>query len=116
MKLVADEGVDRPIVERLRTEGHQIWYVAEMAPSIPDAAVLSLANHESALLMTADKDFGELVYRQRLVHNGVILLRLEGLLSGTKAGIVVQCLEEHGSELFQSFTVINPGNIRIRHR
>jgi predicted nuclease of predicted toxin-antitoxin system len=62
MNLVADEGIDCVIVERLRQDGHQVWYVAEMAPSISDEAVLAIANREAALLLTADKDFGEMVF------------------------------------------------------
>ncbi|MDL1962260.1 MAG: DUF5615 family PIN-like protein [Deltaproteobacteria bacterium] len=63
MNFVADESVDRQIVERLRDDGHSVWYVAEMAPSISDDEVLKLANNESASLITSDKDFGELVFR-----------------------------------------------------
>jgi hypothetical protein len=46
MKLLADESVDRPIVERLRHEGHNVLYIAELAPSISDDEVLDLANDE----------------------------------------------------------------------
>jgi predicted nuclease of predicted toxin-antitoxin system len=72
MKLVADECVDKPIVDRLRTDGHAVVYVAEMAPSVDDDEMLRLANSEAAILMTGDKDFGELVFRQGRVHQGVI--------------------------------------------
>jgi len=51
MNLVADEGVDRQIVERLRADGHSVLYVAEMAPGIADDVVLSRANQDSALLL-----------------------------------------------------------------
>jgi len=44
MNLLADESVDAPIVERLRTDGHSVAYVAEMSPSIPDEEVLERAN------------------------------------------------------------------------
>ena len=44
MNLVADEGIDRPVVERLRQDGHQVVYVAELSPSIPDEEVLRHAN------------------------------------------------------------------------
>lgn len=79
MKFVADEDIDWPIVEHLRHRGHVVWYVAEMEPGMPDETVLDLARNEGALLLTADKDFGELVFRQRRLTSGVILLRLEGL-------------------------------------
>jgi predicted nuclease of predicted toxin-antitoxin system len=63
MNLVADEGVDRQIVEQLRHDGHDVLYVAELAPSISDDEVLQKANDWHAPLLTADKDFGELVFR-----------------------------------------------------
>ncbi len=63
MNLMADECVDQQIVDRLRGEGHKVLYIAEMAPSIPDEKVLENANQNNALLLTADKDFGELVFR-----------------------------------------------------
>lgn len=58
MNCLADESVDRQIVERLRQDGHQVWYVAEMEPGISDEHVLDLANRRKCLLLTADKDFG----------------------------------------------------------
>jgi predicted nuclease of predicted toxin-antitoxin system len=72
MKLVADESVDRQIVERLRHEGHDTTYVAELSPSITDEQVLLEANNRKAILLTEDKDFGELVYRLGRVHAGVV--------------------------------------------
>jgi predicted nuclease of predicted toxin-antitoxin system len=115
VKLVADEGVDRPIVERLRADGHSVWYVAEVSPGIADDAVLELANREAALLLTGDKDFGELVFRQRRVTTGVILLRIAGLSPERKAMIVSAEIASHAAELTNTFTVISPGGVRIRH-
>lgn len=59
MKLVADENVDGPVVARLREDGHEVDYVAEMAPGIGDDEVLDYANGRQALLITTDKDFGK---------------------------------------------------------
>jgi len=50
VKFLADECVDRQIVDRLRHEGHTVLYVAEMEPGISDHDVLDLANHEGAVL------------------------------------------------------------------
>lgn len=75
MNFLADEGVDRLIVERLRLERVSVWYVAEMQPSIADDLVLAIANQQGALLLTADKDFGELVFRQQRLAIGVVLIR-----------------------------------------
>ena len=116
MKLLADEGVDRPIVERLRKNSHQVWYVAEMEPGIADEVVLNLANQEEAVLLTADKDFGELVFRQERMTTGVILIRLAGIAPVRKAEIVATALAAHGGEMEEAFTVITPGAVRIRRR
>ena len=73
MNLFADESVDRLVVERLRQEGHIVDYVAELAPGIADEEVLQRASALGAPLLTADKDFGELVFRLGRAHAGVIL-------------------------------------------
>jgi predicted nuclease of predicted toxin-antitoxin system len=63
MNLLADESLDKPIVEQLRKDGFDVLYVYEMEPSIRDEIVLLRANEHNAFLVTVDKDFGELVYR-----------------------------------------------------
>jgi len=116
MNLLADEGVDGQIVAQLRLQGHTVLYVAEMEPGISDETVLERANAHGALLITEDKDFGELVYRQGLVHLGVVLVRLAGLVSATKGQIVADAITQHESETPNAFTVISPGLVRIRKR
>lgn len=114
MNFLADESVDRPIVVRLRQEGHRVTYVAEVGPGMPDDEVLNLANQEAALLLTADRDFGEMVFRQRLHVHGVVLIRLAGLSAKSKADIVALAVREHLMELPRSFAVIMPGMLRVR--
>jgi len=116
MKLLADENLDLSVVARLRQAGHRVLAVAEMAPGIPDGVVLDRANAEGAMLITEDKDFGELAFRQCLVHHGVILVRLAGLPGSTKAAILIQLLGDHHLELPGSFSVVSPGMVRIRKR
>jgi predicted nuclease of predicted toxin-antitoxin system len=116
VNLVADEGVDGHIVAQLRQDGHDVLYIAEMEPSISDDAVLSRANAQGALLLTEDKDFGELVFRQRLVHTGVVLIRLAGLSSQSKAVMVSAVFRDHAAEFSNAFSVISPGMVRIRCR
>jgi predicted nuclease of predicted toxin-antitoxin system len=115
MNLLADESVDRQMIERLRQDGHEVLYIAEMEPGIADDVVLERANEQSALLMTADKDFGELVFRdKRLTAGGVMLIRLAGLSAERKAEIVSDACREHAAEFPNHFSVISPGRIRIR--
>jgi predicted nuclease of predicted toxin-antitoxin system len=117
MNFLADEGVDRQIVERLRQDGHEVLYVAEMEPSISDEQVLNRANEKNALLITADKDFGEMVFHQnRLTVGGVVLLRLAGLSPERKAEIISKVIESRSDELPNSFSVTSPGKVRVRRR
>jgi predicted nuclease of predicted toxin-antitoxin system len=114
MNLVADEIIDRQIVERLRRDGHVVDWVAEVSPSIPDEGVLQLAVSRPAVLVTEDKDFGELVYRRGLSHAGVLLIRLEGLDNATKAEVVSQAVRDNGADLPGAFTVVSPELVRLR--
>jgi len=84
LKFVADESVDKPIVDHIRNCGYKVLYIEEESPGIADEAVLEKANRQESFLITCDRDFGELVYRQRLISNGIILLRLSGLTTRKK--------------------------------
>ena len=114
MNFVADEGIDAPIVKKLREGGHNVFYIAEEERGISDEEILRIANEEKRILITRDKDFGELVYRLKQLHSGVILVRLEGLKPKKKAEIVNTVIDKYESELENSFTVIQPGIVRIR--
>lgn len=114
MRLVADEGVDGQIVKRLRADGHDVLYIAEFDSGMTDDEVLERANGLGALLLTTDKDFGELIFRLRRIHAGVVLIRLEGLAGGQKATAVSDAFVKHSPGLANAFTVISPGFVRIR--
>lgn len=70
MKPLADGSVDWPITARLRDDGHDVPSIAEDSPGLADLEVLARAHADGVVLITGDKDFGELVYRQRLPHAG----------------------------------------------
>ena len=116
MNLLADESVDSPIVDRLRQDGHTVRYIAESDPGIHDGAVLDHANRSAAVLITADKDFSELVFRMGRIHTGVVLIRIAGLSADMKAGIVSDVLTNRGHEMASAFSVISPGSVRIRRQ
>lgn len=115
MNLVADEGVDKAIVEALRAAGFSVRYFAEVGSGATDKEVLAAASAAENLLLTSDKDFGEIVFRQRQVHAGVVLIRLSGVPTMKRASIVLQAITQHGPEMGGAFTVISPTMIRIRH-
>jgi len=115
MKILADENVDKPIISRFRHDGHELESIAEESPGLPDEDVLSRAWRSGVLLISGDKDFGELVYRKRLPHAGVLLLRISGLSEEEKCELVSKTIAQHGTQLAGAFSVLTPFDLRIRH-
>ena len=114
MRWLADENVDHSVVLALRAAGHEVWSVADQAPGIRDDEVLRRARDTSAVLITAEKDFGELVFRQQLVQGGVLLIRLAGMSPQEKAQLVIDMLANHAPEVARSFSVMTRTSLRIR--
>jgi predicted nuclease of predicted toxin-antitoxin system len=114
MRLVADENVPRSVVQALRDSGHDVVWIRTESPGIGDAAVLQRAAQNHRIVLTFDKDFGELAGQAILPDDvGVILLRnLAGLPRDLAAGIVatVNARDDWGGH----FSVIEPGRVRMR--
>lgn len=72
MRLLADENIEREFVDLLREMGHDVAWGQDVHPQWPDPRVLALAVNEGRVLVTEDKDFGELVYARGLVPIGII--------------------------------------------
>lgn len=116
MRFVADENIDQPIIARLRKDGHEVHAVIEMSAGISDDEILRQANEQGLLLLTGDKDFGEMVYRDKRYAYGIVLIRLAGLKNDEKTEIVSNVIRDHAGELENAFTVISHRNLRIRPR
>lgn len=111
---VADENVESAIVHRLRQDGHDVVWIAESNPGTTDDQVMAIAEIQERLLITGDTDFGDIVFRQGRAKAGVLLLRLAGLAPDRKASIVSEVLQRHLSEMKAAFSVVAPGQLRIR--
>ena len=114
MTFVADESVDIQIIDRLRDDGYEVFSIAEDRPGISDEEVLQLAADQKAILITADKDFGDLVYQQMKASSGVLLLRIAGLSQDEKCEVVSHTATKYALKLKNNFTVIGKSSIRIR--
>jgi len=77
--LLADENIPSLVIRQLRGQGFDIVAISETSPSIKDSEVISVAFQTDRIILTADKDFGELAFRHSLHVPGIILLRLGGL-------------------------------------
>jgi predicted nuclease of predicted toxin-antitoxin system len=116
MRFVADESCDFSVVRALRDAGHDVTAIAEIAPRIEDDEVLKLAHRKETLLITEDKDFGQLVYAAAKATEGVLLLRFPAGVRSGLAAAVLELVEERGDELLGCFVVLQPGRVRIRRR
>ena len=74
VRWIADECVAASLVASVRAAGHDVLYVAEVAAGFGDADVIALAMREKRLLLTEDKDFGDLVVRRGHAVPGVVLM------------------------------------------
>ena len=114
MKFLADENFEPQFVERLRREGYEVIFLEEYEAGIEDAEVLEIAVRENAVVITNDKDFGELVFRHSQNSKGVVLLRLYDLKLAERIEITIKVIREHAAELENAFTVISESSVRIR--
>lgn len=111
-KIVADESVDFRIVAELRKLEIEVLAIAEVSPSIKDEEVLTLAVNIDALLITEDKDFGELVFRLKLPHKGILLIRMVN--PNLKITMVADAIVKNYAELQEKFAVIDEKKLRIK--
>ncbi|MBC8183333.1 DUF5615 family PIN-like protein [candidate division KSB1 bacterium] len=115
MKFLADENVEKPIVDWLRNNGFDVLYVSEFAKSSPDDELLEKANQEYRILLTNDKDFGELVFLQRKSSSGVILMRFTNDDSSNKVKHISHLVTNYRDKLEGNFTVISETKVRFRN-
>lgn len=112
--LLADEDVPRPVLERLRTDGWSVTAIAEHAPGDTDEQIIVRADHQGWVVVTHDRDFGELTVARGLPVKGVVLLKLERLSLASQAERASVVMAEHVDILVGFFTVIEPGRVRRR--
>jgi len=114
LRWLADECVDAGLVMHLRSDGHDVTYVAEDAAGMPDTDVLSHAEGQHRLLLTEDKDFGDLVFRLRRAVPGLLLLRIAPNDRHLKWARLSTAIEQFGTGLFGRYLVVEKGRLRSR--
>jgi predicted nuclease of predicted toxin-antitoxin system len=113
MKFVIDVGVGRSVEMQLAADGYEVLPVRDRDPHLPDREILRWAVQEQAIVVTMDKDFGDLIWKERLPHAGVMLLRMEDATGAEKADAMRRIVREFGTELPHNFTVFKNDRLRI---
>ena len=114
MRWLVDECVDSGLVEQLRQSGHDVVYMSDVAPRASDAEVMNRAQSEARPLLTEDKDFGDLVFRQQRAVPGIVLLHIGPTQRQRKSEQLLAAIDRFGDTLFGRYTVIEESRLRSR--
>jgi predicted nuclease of predicted toxin-antitoxin system len=111
--LVADENCDFSLVTELRAAGYDVLAIGEQMAGADDQTVIDFARSERRLLLTEDKDFGQLVFAAAKQHSGVILIRYPVSARSALTAAVLKLLSDNGESLYGRFAVLEPGRVRV---
>ena len=114
MLWLADECVAAPLVEALRNSGHDVVYIAETAAGFSDADVITLAAQEARLLLTEDKDFGDLIFRRGRPVPGIVLMRVGSENAKLQTLRLAAAISQYGERLFGQYVVVEEARFRAR--
>ncbi|MCK9914492.1 DUF5615 family PIN-like protein [Microbacteriaceae bacterium K1510] len=115
MRWLADECIDAGLVAYLRHSDHDVLYMAEAAPASNDTDVMARALREERLLLTEDKDFGDLVFRHGVAVPGIVLLRIDPAQHSLKRQRLDAAIARFGEAgLFGRYTIVEEGRFRLR--
>jgi predicted nuclease of predicted toxin-antitoxin system len=116
MKFLLDECIGSEVQNYLQSKNYDVINAAIDYSGSLDPAILSHAVTEDRILITNDKDFGELIFRDGSSHSGVILLRLLDERGKNKVRCLTYLLNELGDELSGKFVVVTDKGAQIQHR
>jgi len=114
VRWLIDECVDAALVAQLRGSGHDVSYMSDVAPRATDPEVMHRAYSENRLLLTEDKDFGDLIFRQAKPVPGPVLLRIDSARRSLKGRRLQAAIDRFGERLLGRYTVIEDARFRSR--
>jgi predicted nuclease of predicted toxin-antitoxin system len=107
-------GVGKKVEEWFRENNYDVKCVRDINIRAKDADILRLAALENRMIITMDKDFGELVYNSGMLHSGVLILRLDDAKGEDKVDIVKRIVTGFSEKIENKFCVFQDGKLRIR--
>ncbi len=115
MRWLADECLPHALVEQLRSDGHDVLFIADALGGSGDEFILDLAQAENRLLLTHDSDFGDLLFRRHdLTAPGVVFLRFRAGQRELRWPRLKHVIDSMGSDLYGRFVVITHSRTRWR--
>ncbi|MBI4682213.1 MAG: DUF5615 family PIN-like protein [Nitrospirae bacterium] len=113
VKFIADVNVEKAIVDYLSENEYDVKWVPDYDCEIIDESLLKIANREKRILITNDKDFGELTFLQKKLSTGIILIRVKEQRADDKVKLMKQLLHNYSDKLLNHFTVVSKKKFRF---
>jgi len=113
MRFIVDECTGPAVARWLREHQHDVFSVYEEDRGLDDLGVLERAVTDHRILITNDKDFGNMIFREAKAHHGIILLRLEDERAANKVKVIKRLLEQYAAQLANQFVVARENTVRI---
>ncbi len=113
MRFLIDECTGPGVAAWLRGEGHEVFSVFNEAKGIADENILTKAYEERWILITNDKDFGEMIFRENRKHHGIIFLRLDDERTANKISILQHLIENYSDKLSKQFVTVSETKVRF---
>jgi len=114
IKFLVDESVGEKVAQFIRSEGFDTFSVMDGMRGASDVDIIRKAIAEDRIVVTNDRDFGELVFRFRFLPKGVLLLRLKDECAKNKVKIITSIIREHLDQLTGNFLIVTEKHIRKR--
>ena len=113
MRFLVDECAGPAVAEWLREQGHEVFSVFDEAKGISDEDILTKAAAEGWILVTIDKDFGEMIFRERRPHCGVVFMRLSDERAANKIIVIEHLLKNYSDRLGDQFVTVTETRVRF---
>lgn len=112
-RFLVDECTGTSVANWLKNQNHEVFSVFEDFRGASDNQVLEKCQSENYILITSDKDFGEMVFRNQKVHNGIVLLRCEPDNFIKRIEVLEKLLHNYTDKLPNNFIVVTNHKVRV---
>ena len=113
VKFIANVNIEKPIVDFLIKKGFDVKWVTDIDKQMTDIRVCEIANNEQRVIITNDKDFGEIIFLQKKISYGIILLRVKGQNSSEKIFLLEKLLDKYPDKIINHFVVVTKEKFRF---
>jgi predicted nuclease of predicted toxin-antitoxin system len=113
MRFLVDECTGTSVADWLKSEKHEVFSVFEQWRGVSDDEIIEKCQNEDYILITSDKDFGEMVFRNQKVYNGIILLRCEPNIFKKRIEVLNKLIQNYSDSLQNNFVVVTNDKVRI---